>query len=100
MDDLDCDRQMLERTYAQFHIVNTVVTGWRATYRRHVRPLLRRGATTTALDIGSGGGDLTWALTRWARRDGYRLQITGIDPDPRAHAWEIGRASCRESAGG
>ena len=43
MDDPDCDRQMLERTYAQFHIVNTVVTGWRATYRRHVRPLLRRG---------------------------------------------------------
>ena len=87
MDDPDCDPAMLERTYAQFRVINAVVTGWRATYRRHVRPLLHRGATTTALDIGSGGGDLTRALTRWARRDGYRLQITGIDPDPRAHAW-------------
>lgn len=91
MDDPDCDRQMLERTYAQFQVVNTVVSGWRATYRRLVRPLLRRGATTTALDIGSGGGDLTRALTRWARRDGYRLRITGIDPDPRAHAWALRR---------
>ncbi|MGP9538034.1 class I SAM-dependent methyltransferase [Brachybacterium sp. AOP43-C2-M15] len=87
MDAPDCDRQMLERTYAQFPVVNALVAGWRTAYRRHVRPLLRRGTTTTALDIGSGGGDLTRALTRWARRDGFRLQITGIDPDPRAHAW-------------
>src|SRR5699024_1902097 len=79
---------MLERTYAQFRVINAVVTGWRATYRRHVRPLLRRGATTTALDIGSGGGDLTRALTRWARRDGYWMQSSVIYPDPRAHDWE------------
>lgn len=91
MDDPECDQAMLERTYAQFPVVNAVVTGWRTTYRRHVRPLLRHGVTTTALDIGSGGGDLTRALTRWARRDGYRLQITGIDPDPRAHSWALRR---------
>lgn len=92
MDDPHCDQRMLERTYAQFPIVNALVTGWRTTYRRHVRPLLDRSRTTTALDIGSGGGDLTRALTRWARRDGYRLQITGIDPDPRAHEWAMRRA--------
>ena len=91
MDDPDCDQSRLERTYAQVPVVNALVTGWRTTYRRHVRPLLRPGATTTALDIGSGGGDLTRALTRWARRDGFRLQITGIDPDPRAHAWAMSR---------
>ena len=87
MDDPDCDPRVLERTYAQFPIVNALVTGWRTAYRRHVRPLLDHERTTTAIDIGSGGGDLTRALTRWARRDGFRLAITGIDPDPRAHAW-------------
>lgn len=87
MDDPDCDPRTLRRTYAQFRVVNALVAGWRSTYRRHLRPALRRDRTTTALDIGSGGGDLTRALTRWARRDGYRLQITGIDPDPRAHEW-------------
>lgn len=93
MDDPDCDLRTLERTYAQFPIVNAVVTGWRTAYRRHVRPLLERGRTTTALDIGSGGGDLTRAMTRWARQDGFRLQITGVDPDPRAHAWAIRQRS-------
>lgn len=87
MDDPDCDPEALERTYAQFRIINAVVAGWRTAYRRHLRPVLRRGRTTTALDIGCGGGDVSRALTRWARRDGYRLRITGIDPDPRAHAW-------------
>lgn len=93
MDHPHCDQRMLERTYAQFPLVNTVVTGWRTAYRRHVRPLLDRDRITTALDIGSGGGDLTRALTRWARRDGFRLQITGVDPDPRAHAWAVSRRS-------
>ncbi|MDO5662575.1 MAG: class I SAM-dependent methyltransferase [Brachybacterium sp.] len=91
MDDPGCDLRTLERTYAQFPIINGVVAGWRTTYRRHVLPLLEHGRTTTALDIGSGGGDLARALTRWARRDGYRLHVTGIDPDPRAHAFATRR---------
>lgn len=87
MDDPGCDREKLERTYAQFRVINAVVAGWRATYRRHLRPVLRRDRPTTALDIGCGGGDVSRSLLRWARRDGFDLRITGIDPDPRAHAW-------------
>lgn len=87
MDDPECDVQALERTYAQFRVINAVVAGWRATYRRHLRPVLRRDRPTTALDVGCGGGDISRSLLRWARRDGFDLRITGIDPDPRAHAW-------------
>ncbi|GAA1488190.1 class I SAM-dependent methyltransferase [Brachybacterium sacelli] len=87
MDDPDCDRAMLERTYSQFRLVNSLVAGWRATYRERLRPHLHREGVTTLLDIGSGGGDLARALARWARRDGFDLRVTGIDPDERAHAW-------------
>lgn len=87
MDDPDCDLVALERTYAQFRVVNALVAGWRRTYRDHLRPVLRRDAVTTVLDVGSGGGDRARALLRWARRDGYRLEVTGVDPDARAHAW-------------
>lgn len=87
MDDPRCDPQRLARTYASFRLVNAMVAGWRGTYRRHVRPHLRPEGTTTLLDIGSGGGDVARALARWARRDGCDLRVTGIDPDPRAHAW-------------
>jgi 2-polyprenyl-3-methyl-5-hydroxy-6-metoxy-1,4-benzoquinol methylase len=89
MDAPDCDQDALQRTYAQFRVVNALVAGWQLTYRHHVRPALRRDRVNTLLDIGSGGGDVPRALARWARRDGYRLQVTAIDPDPRAHAWSV-----------
>ena len=89
MDDPGCDLAALHRTYAQFRVVNAVVAGWQVTYRRHVRPLLHRERPTTLLDVGCGGGDLARALARWARRDGYRLEVTGVDPDERAHAWAV-----------
>jgi 2-polyprenyl-3-methyl-5-hydroxy-6-metoxy-1,4-benzoquinol methylase len=89
MDQPDCDLDTLQRTYAQFRVVNALVAGWQLTYRHHVRPVLQRNRVNTLLDIGSGGGDLPRALARWARHDGYRLQVTAIDPDPRAHAWAV-----------
>ena len=91
MDRPDCDPVLLERTYAQFPLINAVVSGWRRNYRRYVRPVLAAQGGGTVLDIGAGGGDLARALARWARRDGLAVQVTGIDPDPRAHAYASGR---------
>lgn len=91
MDYPDCDLEALHRTYRGFGVVNPVVAGWQLTYRRWIRPLLDRSTTVTILDIGSGGGDRPRALARRARRDGYRVRITAIDPDARAHAWATAR---------
>ena len=93
MDDPDCDRVALDRTYARFAPVNRLVAGWRTVYRRHVAPLLSPDRVTTLLDVGSGAGDVPRTLARWAARDGRRLQITAIDPDPRAKAYASGRPS-------
>ncbi|WP_341395748.1 class I SAM-dependent methyltransferase [Arthrobacter sp. G119Y2] len=91
MDRPDCDPEKLRRTYAQFWLINSVVSGWRRNYVRYLRPQFDSGRTNTLLDIGSGGGDVPRMLARWARRDGLRLEITGIDPDPRAHAFASSR---------
>ena len=45
------------------------------------------------LDIGTGGADLPRALLRWARADGLRLEVTAIDPDPRALDWALRAAA-------
>lgn len=87
MDEPDCDAEMLERTYAQFRWVNPFVSGWRGMYRREIRPLLSPRHPLTLLDVGSGGGDVSRSLADWAARDGLRLEVTGIDPDPRAQAF-------------
>jgi 2-polyprenyl-3-methyl-5-hydroxy-6-metoxy-1,4-benzoquinol methylase len=83
MDLPGCDPVRLDRTYAQFAIVNRAVSGWRGIYRSQLRPRLRHGPATL-LDIGCGGGDVPVMLSRWAARDGLQLEITAIDPDPRA----------------
>lgn len=87
MDRPDCDPGMLDRTYAQFPIVNRSVTGWHRTWARYIRPVLSTSRTNTLLDIGSGGGDIPRAFARWAARDGFALEITAVDPDERANAF-------------
>ncbi|THJ66718.1 methyltransferase domain-containing protein [Arthrobacter echini] len=87
MDRADCDTDTLDRTYAQFGIVNAVVSGWRRTYTSLLRPVFSRDRVNTLLDVGSGGGDVPRALSRWARLDGFDLEVTAIDPDERAHAY-------------
>lgn len=86
MDLPDCDLDALNRTYAQFRLVNAAVSAWRTIYTRELRAqLASSGRTCSLLDIGSGGGDIARSLARWARRDGLRLHVTAADPDPRAH---------------
>ncbi|WP_026533062.1 class I SAM-dependent methyltransferase [Arthrobacter sp. H41] len=89
MDRPDCDPVRLENTYRQFGLVNAVVSGWRHTYVRLLRPHLSAAPSCSLLDVGSGGGDVPRALARWARRDGLDLDITAIDPDERAHAFAV-----------
>ncbi len=84
MDLPGCDPDKLDRTYAQFALVNRAVSGWRGIYLSQLRPRLRQGAPATLLDIGCGGGDVPVMLSQWAARDGLSLEITAIDPDPRA----------------
>jgi 2-polyprenyl-3-methyl-5-hydroxy-6-metoxy-1,4-benzoquinol methylase len=85
MDRPGCDPARLDRTYAQFAIVNRVVSGWRRIYRAQLRPVLSPSSVTTLLDIGCGGGDVPVLLAKWAARDGRRLEITAVDPDVRAY---------------
>ncbi len=87
MDLPDCDPVRLRNTFRRFPLVNRWVARWPAVYRRHIRPLLHGERPTRLLDVGCGGGDIARSLARWARRDGLRLEVTAIDPDPRAVAF-------------
>ena len=84
MDDPACDQVTLERTYRDFALVNSVLSGWQDIYRREIRPRLAADRVARLLDIGFGGGDVPRMLSQWAARDGLRLEITAIDADRRA----------------
>lgn len=84
MDNPDCDLDELENTYRQFSTINSLISQWRKIYKHEIRPLLNPDTPNSLLDIGFGGGDIPIKISRWATNDGYNLQITAIDPDPRA----------------
>lgn len=84
MDDPNCDPGELRNTYQQFSRVNNWISRWRKLYKQNIRPYLNQNSQHTLLDIGFGGGDIPIKLAEWALADGLALQITAIDPDPRA----------------
>ncbi len=87
MDKPYCDPVLLHNTYRYFPAVNRLISRWRAVYRQFIRPELTYGKRFRLLDVGSGGGDITRNIWHWAGKDGYRLDVTGVDPDPRALAY-------------
>ena len=93
MDKPDCDLQVLARTYAQFPLVNRVVSRWHSVYQQLIKPLLSSVHSTSLLDIGCGGGDIATSLAKWAARDGLVLSITAIDPDVRAIDFALAHAT-------
>lgn len=86
MDDPDCDQRRLQATLRRFGLVNRLISGWGAVYRRRLRPLLSSlDGPARVLDLGSGGGDVIARLAALASRDGIAVEWTGADPDPQAH---------------
>lgn len=84
MDDPACDPVKLVRTYAWFARLNPWLGRWRALYRSHIRPILPEGRPARILDLGCGGADVLHLIGAMARRDGFSVELTGIDPDERA----------------
>lgn len=87
MDDPACSPKRLRATYARFGTINRIFSGWWTLYRRYLRPQLSANRINRLLDVGFGGGDIPRALLSWAERDGLKLNVYAIDPDPRAAAF-------------
>ncbi len=84
MDKEDCNPQKLHRTYQQFKTINRLLSGWKRIYKTRIRPKLAREKVNTLLDIGFGGGDIAIAITKWAKNDGFNVEILAIELDDRA----------------
>lgn len=85
MDQPDCDQDLLFNTYQQFSTINRLISGWQRIYKKLIRPVLKDSSYPySLLDIGCGGGDIINLIDKLAKKDGVKLQITGIEPDERA----------------
>lgn len=86
MDREDCDPDKLFRTYHQFRLLNPLLSRWRTLFKTFIASI-EVNRPLRILDIGCGGGDICLRMARWGASDGIDLDITGIDPDPRAEIY-------------
>lgn len=85
MDQPDCDKHLLFNTYQQFTTINKLLSGWQRIYKKFILPVLSDPSKKySVLDIGCGGGDILELIDRLAKKDGFQISFTGIDPDARA----------------
>lgn len=85
MDRDDCDIERLENTYRQFSVINRMLSNWKRIYKNRLLPMMPDLTKTyTLLDIGFGGGDIPLSISKWAKKDGIKLEITAIETDKRA----------------
>ena len=91
MDAEDADPNQLEQTYADFYVLNRLISQWNRVYTKYIRPQAeetqRQGRVFTIIDVGCGGGDIAFFLYKWLKKDGINAHITGVDIDDRAIAW-------------
>lgn len=86
MDASDCDDAKLQRTYVQLAIINRLLSRMRGLLDREIlRDMATRGeGEVTIAELGCGGGDMLAWLAKRCERQGLRVQLVGVDSEPRA----------------
>ncbi|SDS39004.1 methyltransferase domain-containing protein [Christiangramia echinicola] len=90
MDDFDLQGEELGRTLNDLDNINSWLGGNKITIKG-VEKLLQKGSpknTISIADIGCGNGAILRKLADWGRKNGYNLELVGIDAN--THAIAIG----------
>ncbi len=87
MDADDLDATTYAAVVRDLAAVNTMTFARQPTIRFLKTVAQRRNASLGAiriLDVGFGDGDMLRAIARWAKRQGQRVELVGIDLNPRS----------------
>ncbi len=96
MDDFDLKGEELGKTLNDLDNINTWLGGNRITING-IKKLLQdipKNRIVSIADIGCGNGAILRQITHWGKRNGYKLELTGIDAN--AHAIEFGKRLSRD----
>lgn len=85
LDGTDVPEKELHASLAFMAVVNRFFGGWSAIRSFFAAQDLQ--AAFRVLDLGTGGGDLPYALSRWAEKRGKRAEILAIDINPATIAY-------------
>lgn len=68
----------------ELNIINRLLGGHRTTLSGIRKLITDKNKTYRILDVGCGGGDTLLSIAHWAKKNNYKVQLTGIDIMPEA----------------
>lgn len=93
MDDLDCHGEVVNQTLRELEVINRLLGGDHVTIDGIRKLVTEKDRSYSIADCGCGGGDLAIKIVKWARRNGVKLNVEGIDANP--HIIEFARENCK-----
>lgn len=79
LDEPDIPKHLLVQNLKELNFINTWLGGHAVTLRALKKFKLAKNQTYSILEIGCGGGDNLLYLAKWARKNNFNLQFTGVD---------------------
>ncbi len=100
MDNLQCQGTVVAQTLQELEIINRWLGGNQVTIKG-IRKILSQHPenhkrTITIADLGCGGGDMLKLIARWAEKEHYQVELTGIDANP--YITHLASNNCRDYA--
>ena len=85
MDDLKIEGEVVPKTLRELEIINKLLGGNSVTIKG-IKSLLsnnnQNGEGVSIADMGCGGGDMLKLIANWAKKNGIKVKLTGIDANP------------------
>jgi 2-polyprenyl-3-methyl-5-hydroxy-6-metoxy-1,4-benzoquinol methylase len=79
MDQDDIPAEDLFQNYRELNTINKWLGGYRITLHGLSTLVSKNNRTYSILDVGCGGGDMLNEISKWGKRKGLRLKLTGVD---------------------
>ena len=79
MDAPGVSRELLFKNLHELDLLNRTLGGHAVTLQGIKKLMTDKGKTYHIADIGCGSGDTMRYIARWARLNGYKIKLTGID---------------------
>jgi 2-polyprenyl-3-methyl-5-hydroxy-6-metoxy-1,4-benzoquinol methylase len=79
LDEPDIPREQLFQNLSELDRINRKLGGHAVTLSGISKLVTDKNKTYHIVDIGCGGGDAMKAIAGWAKREGYKVKLTGVD---------------------
>ena len=79
LDAEDIPKELLYQNLRELEFINKYLGGHKVSLFGLKKIMIDKSKTYHILDIGCGGGDSLKAIAKWANKNNYKIELTGID---------------------